>query len=92
MAFDGTEAVVHAARRKSNTGERFPAGSIDDSPRRGRKTLRRATAELRQAFFSTRTHVEALSLAVVMAAQIPCGVVKYEHRGKGGLCPCLIVW
>jgi hypothetical protein len=26
-----------------------------------------------------------------MAAQIPCGVVKYEHRGKGGLCPCLIV-
>jgi hypothetical protein len=26
-----------------------------------------------------------------MAVQIPCGVVKYEHRVKGGLCPCLIV-
>ena len=23
------------------------------------------------------------SLAVVMAAQIPYGVVKYEHKGKG---------
>jgi hypothetical protein len=37
-------------RRRNKCGEKFPAGSVDDSPRRGLKTLRRATAEHRQHF------------------------------------------
>ena len=47
---NAVQTTVHRARRRTNAGERFPAGSVDDSPRRGRKPLRQATAELRQHF------------------------------------------